>query len=336
MKHARTPSIAIGALSVALAAGACGGHARTQNTASTSSTSVAPNRTVARAANRPVVAPARLLRPTGPASCDQQTSSAVTVHLPSGSVRLDSRVLAMVGHQAITAAQCQAQLTSELAGSIPLGTPPDYSACVLGLRAEQAREQKALAKVRKGAPKLPTQSTAALRRECAERVTSIVQSALSQLIQTAWTTQQAAAEHITVTGSQVQAALAAQRKAFRSTKLYDQYLARLGLSQAQLAARERTSLLEEQVYQRRLGAAVTVTNQQVAAFFHAHRAEFVLPHHPAPKLSTYAARIRLLLEAQARSRTAAGAEEAFTNHWKSITACRPAYAIALCANAPKP
>jgi hypothetical protein len=256
------------------------------------------------------------------------------VHIPSGPVSLGGGVLAMVGHQSITAAQCQTQLTRSLAAGIPLGSPPDYSACVSAMRVEQAREQKALAKLRKGAPTPPTQSTAMLRRQCAARVTSLVQGALTQLIQSSWIAQQAAAQHITVSDAQVSAALAAQRRAFRSSKLYDQYLARAGLSQAQLTQQERMTLLEQKVYQARLGPPVTVTDQQVATYFQTHIAEFKLPHQPDPKLSTYAPRIKLVLEEQSRFRNAAGANQSYERRWKALTACRPGYVVALCANAP--
>ena len=71
----------------------------------------------------------------------------------------------------------------------------------------------------------------------------------------------------------------------------------------------------------------------MAAFFAAHRAEFVLPGHPRPKLAIYAARIRLVLSEQVRSRRAAAATTAFERRWRARTICAPGFVVPLCANA---
>lgn len=155
---------------------------------------------------------------------------------------------------------------------------------------------------------------------------------MSQLIQQVWVERQAAAEGIRVSSSAVNAAVAGQRRSLGGSAAYARYLARIGETPQQAADQVRFGLLEQALQQRRLGPPVDVSSAQVAAFFAAHHAEFVIPRQPAPKLATYAARIRLVLSEQVRARRAATASTAFERHWRGVTVCRPGYVVALCAN----
>ncbi len=186
---------------------------------------------------------------------------------------------------------------------------------------------------RRSRPHSTVPSTSALIKDCRAREQGLRQGAISQLIQQVWVERQAAAEAITVSTSTLAHELAGQRRALGGATGYARYLKRVGQTAPQAAEQLRFSLLEQQLQQRRLGPPVSVSNGRIAAFFAAHHAEFALPGQPNPKLSTYAARIRLVLAEQVRAQRAVAATTAFERRWRAQTICRPGYVVPVCANA---
>lgn len=224
-----------------------------------------------------------------------------------------------------------AQFKALSSGAIPLD-PPHYTRCVAGYGRLMKHLQAKLPK--KSKVRLPRTSHAQLLKDCAERFHSIKQSVMSGLIQQRWTLAAAKADGITVSPAQVSSTLATQEKAMGGAAAYRKYLKRVGQTRRQVMAGTRLSLLEEALQKRRLGATAHVSSAQVAAFFSAHHAEFVLPHQKHPKLATYARRIRLVLAEQVQSRHAEAANLAYERHWRAETVCAPAYVVSLCANGP--
>jgi glutathione S-transferase len=161
---------------------------------------------------------------------------------------------------------------------------------------------------------------------------AIPEGVITQLIQRQWIELEAAAEGISVSAGEVDGAIAQEQKALGGAAAYQRYLARTDQTASQAAAQIRMGMIEQQLQARRAGAVPTVSDSQVAAFFAAHHAEFVLPGRPAPKLATYASRIRLLLAEQVRAQRSAAATTSFERHWRGQTICRPGYVVTLCAN----
>jgi hypothetical protein len=222
-----------------------------------------------------------------------------------------------------------AQLKALSSGQVPLD-PPTYARCVAAYGQLMKKLQAHLPK--KAKTHLPTPSHAQLLRDCRQRYQGIRQSVMTQLIQRQWTLAAAQAQGIRVSAAQVRHDLAAQEKAMGGGKAYAKYLRRSGQTRGEVLATTRLSLIAEALQKRRLGPPVHVSEAQVAAFFHAHHAEFVLPHHKTPKLSTYAPRIRLLLAEQVQSRRAQAANLAYEHHWRALTVCAPGYVVPLCSN----
>ena len=239
-----------------------------------------------------------------------------------------SGVIATVAGHPITVAAFDQAYATAAHGSVPID-PPGFERCAAALERQYTR-LSAVVKHKHVKPP-PAPSHASLIKQCRERQTALRDGAITQLIEQEWNVLEAQADHITVTPGAVQAAFAAQRRSFGGAAKYQRYLARIGQTLAQAVAQLRLNLVEQKLQQHWLGAPVHVSEQQVAAFFRAHHAEFVLPHQPHPKLSMYAARIRLLLAEQVRARRAAAARTAFDRRWLAQTVCQPGYVVSECA-----
>jgi hypothetical protein len=261
-------------------------------------------------------------------------SAAVRSAAARAARRLAAGVVATVAGQSITLAAYRsayaASLRSLTSGGVPLD-PPDFSRCAAGLARLYAHVPSLPGRHKLSKPHVPAH--AELVTQCRERLNALHQAALTQLIQQDWTQDEAKAEGITVSASQVDNMLAREEKALGGAAAYRRYLARAGQTAAQARQNLLLDLENQQLEQRRLGPAANITSAQVAAFFAAHHAEFVLPGHPHPQLATYAARIRLVLAEQARSERAAAATTAFERSWRARTICAPGYVVPLCANA---
>jgi SurA N-terminal domain len=316
----RTPSrprqlpVTLAALAAATALAACGGgshHATTVGIAASPA-----------AGSRP--AGARTLDPTAPPPKAASKARQAAKGLPAVTV-------ATVAGEQISLAQYKlayaAEFRSLASGGIPVD-PPGFAGCA----AAMARQFSKL-KLPKGSH-VHAPGHAQLVRECRARAAGVKTGVMTQLIQRRWVALEAKAGGISVPASAVDAELVAQRKSLGGAAAYARYLARTGQTEPQIRQALELSLLQQKIQQRNLGAPVNVSTQQVAAFFNAHRAEFVLPKQPHPKLSTYAARIRLLLASQVRSQRASAAGTAYQRRWRAQTICSPGYVVTLCANAP--
>lgn len=339
MERLRYPSgIGLAAVIAALALGACGGSSHPQATgtanAAASATTATGSPPATSTGGASAVHPGRGKsqakakadpRPKGGAA----KISAHAGQVPAGAVATvaGQPISLTVYHRAYAA-----QLKSLSSGQIPLD-PPTYTRCVAAYRQMMRKLQAHLPK--KAKAHLPTPSHAQLLKNCRARYQGIRQSVMAQLIEQQWTLGAARADGIHVSAAQVDHALSAQEKAIGGPKAYAKYLKRAGQTRSQLAATTRLGLINEALQKRRLGPPAHVTQAQVAAFFHAHHAEFVLPHHKTPKLATYAPRIRLLLQEQVQSRRAEAANLAYEHHWRAQTVCAPGYVVSLCANGPR-
>jgi hypothetical protein len=265
----------------------------------------------------------------------------VTPGARRAALALAARVVATVAGQPITLAQYwqayNIQFHAFASGLVPLD-PPTYARCAAAMQHEFGRLRQQLAKEKtRGsyAVRLPTPSRAALVKECRSRYNGVRTGVMTQLIQQRWILAEARAQGVTISDGQVNSTLARERRARGGPGVgtYGEQLVRLGQTRQQAAETVRLMLTEQALQQHRLAAPVAVSDQQVVAFFNAHHAEFVHPHQPSPKLSTYAPRIRLLLQEQVRAHRLAGSSTDYERRWRARTVCAPGYVVSLCANA---
>jgi foldase protein PrsA len=262
---------------VALGASGCGGHAKSgaQATGGASSGTPAGSSTAqgsSTGARRPGAAAA------GQAlGVPKSASKAAT----KAAGRLPANVVATVAGQPITLAQYTAAERAQLElfpGGVP-DHPPGYAHCMAALKREFAQLAKRMRSGprahTKNAPKPPSVST--LRKQCAEREQAARQGALTQLIQAAWSEQEARADHITVSAKEVDAAIATQRKSFKRAALYEKLLRSTHTTRAQLRERTRQMLLNQKLQARRSGPPVKVSDADVERYFHEHQSQFGLP-----------------------------------------------------------
>jgi foldase protein PrsA len=139
----------------------------------------------------------------------------------------------------------------------------------------------------------------------------LVTAAMSQLIQGAWTAQQAKAEHVSVSDAEVAKVVAQQRKAYRSAAQYARFLKVNGLTAAALAERTRAGLLSQKLAAKRNGTVGKVSDDQVEAYFAKNKAQFGQPERRDLQV------IRTKTEAKAQA--AQAAVKAGTS-WKTATA----------------
>jgi foldase protein PrsA len=234
----------------------------------------------------------------------QPSSKAKPVSLPAGAV-------AKVGDQVITQAQYDrlhaASVRSLRNGPSPIvSDPPHYTKCVDSLRAFYGKLRAQSKKVAgsskrpaRAAPALKTPGTAALRMQCRQRRVDLVTAPMSQLIQSAWTAQQAKAEHVNVSDAEVAKVLTQQRKAYPSAAQYARFLKSNGLTAAGLAQRTRTELLSQKLALKHNAPVAKVSDDQVNAYFAKNKAQFGEPERRDLQV------IRTKTEAKAKAAQAA-------------------------------
>lgn len=279
----------------------------------TSTASPAPATTTTPRPGTPVPKP--VPKPSVPTL--QPSSKAKPASLPAGAV-------AKVGDQVITQAQYD-QLHAASVRNLRNGPsqivsdPPHYTKCVASLRTFYAKlrtRSKAAAGSSKkrpasATPAFKTPGTAALRVQCRQRRVGLITAAMSQLIQGAWTTQQAKAEHVSVSDAEVAKVLAQQRKAYPSAAQYNRFLKANGLTAAGLAERTRAGLLSQKLAAKRNGAVAKVSDDQVNAYFAKNKAQFGQPERRDLQV------IRTKTEAKAKAAQAALKQG---TSWKTVAA----------------
>ncbi len=312
---------ALMAMIVGLAVGAagCGGGSSDSGTAATNATGAPTTSTASPAPATTTTAPGRpsttVPKPSVPTL--QPAPKAKPVSLPAGAV-------AKVGDQVITQAQYDRLHAASVRNlrngpSQIVSDPPHYTKCVASLRTFynklRARSKAAAGSSKKrpapAAPAFKTPGTAALRIQCRQRRVGLITAAMSQLIQGAWTTQQAKAEHVSVSDAEVAKVLAQQRKAYPSAAQYNRFLKANGLSAAGLAERTRAGLLSQKLAAKRNGTVAKVSDDQVNAYFAKNKAQFGQPERRDLQV------IRTKTEAKAKAAQAAIKQG---TSWKTVAA----------------
>jgi SurA N-terminal domain len=311
-------------LGATLLMGGCGSSGESSSTSSTGTPPVAASRA------QTTVAPAAGLSIPAKSAQAAQSSAA----------RLGTEVVASVDGHSLTRQQFEKAYRAASRGIGSYGItatpdPPTYAKCVAGMRSQIAHLEAVRAQMvrrysrnRRLTPSsTPAPSASVLRRQCELRNRALMTMTMTSLIRTIWTTHQAQAEGITISDAEVSAALAAQRKGFRTNTLYAEYLRRTGLTEAAIAERIRLQLLSQKLYEKRSGPAPRITSAQIAAFIHERRSML----GQSRPISTSQA--RQLLELQMRARTIGGKAQAAEKRLRERTICRAGYVVSYCANA---
>lgn len=257
---------------------------------------------------------------------------------PHTVVHLGQDVAARVGAQFITKEQVnhaysnlgRANLDREVMfarGAMEVPDPPDFTRCVAQMQAQ-------LSSLR--ARETPQPARSALREECRERYSNLLESVMFELIHRAWTTQEAAAIGVGVNTKRLAEELATRRKSFASTSAYHQYLAGVGLTQSALERRDRETILSEEL-QRRLQARIAlapISQAEISEYINRHRQFLAARPDERSRPTLTRSDIRRSLEEQARANALVVSEEAYQSRWQARTLCAPGYVVSLCSDAP--
>jgi hypothetical protein len=215
-------------------------------------------------------------------------------------------------HWLVIANDANQASTGTLATPLPL--PPTYAACIAALRTTSADGGD---------------TAAQLKALCLARYRTLLNAAMSYLIQAIWVEGEANARGVSVTGAQVKAEFAAQRKtatpSLATAAELDAFMAKSGQTIVDLKWRTRLNLLARAIQAQVLRKASHVSAAQVAAYYAAHRSEFA-----GESLQAASARIRKLIVPVQEKRASGALQRDFGRIWRGRTVCRTGFKVVSC------
>ena len=148
----------------------------------------------------------------------------------------------------------------------PVPVPPDYKACVAGLKAQTASV--------KGAT---TPTDAQLKAQCATEYTSLQQQVMQFLISADWVIGEAADQGVKVTDAAVRKQLDTERKQqFPTQAAFTKFMQQTGETTNDLLLRVKLQQLSTKIRTKVTGAQ-KVTASQIASYYNAHKSTYT-PH----------------------------------------------------------
>ena len=213
-------------------------------------------------------------------------------------------------HWLVIANDANQASTGKLAPPLPL--PPTYAACTAALRTTPADAGD---------------TAAQLKALCVARYRTLRNDVMSYLVQAIWVEGEANARAVSVTGAQVKAEFAAQRKSaspsLATAAELDAFMAKSGQTIVDLKWRTRLNLLARAIQAEVQRKANHVSAAQIAAYYAAHRSEFA-----GKSLQAAAARIRKLIVVVQVQRASGALQRDFSHTWRGRTVCRTGFKAA--------
>jgi len=164
-----------------------------------------------------------------------------------------------------TAAQQNPSATSPKA-SVP--DAPDFKQCI----AEKRQTTPAPAK---GQPQV---TDAQLKTQCQQQYDTLKSSVMSFLIRSTWLDAEASKEKVSVSDKEVQKSIdAAKKQAFPNPADFQKYLARSGLTEADVFFQQRSQLLQQKITQRVTKGKDKVSEAQAQAYYNKNKQQFATP-----------------------------------------------------------
>jgi foldase protein PrsA len=236
---------------------------------------------------------------TAPGLIQPVSQRAPEVPLPQGAGA--RRTIATVGNQKISAAEVERFMQVKRSGA-PVPDPPSYKACIAGLKAGKPQLGEAVLH----------QSEAQLTQICKVRFQDQVSNALARAIHNRWLLGEAAEEGIKVSDREVQAEIAASKRAFHSNAKFEAYLKTTGQSLGEVELEGRLNLLFERIFKRIESKEHSPGRAEVAAYYAAHPQQFTIPEGRDVRIvrtSTAASAARVMQELRSGKSFAAAALE---------------------------
>jgi len=200
-------------------------------------------------------------------------------------------------------------VTGKVAPAVPV--PPDFTACIALLRTQ------------------PTQAgdtDAVLKQGCASSYGKLVSEVMAFLIQAIWIEGEANARGVAVTGAQVDASYAAQRRtskpSLKTAAELNAFLAKSGQTRTDLKWRTRLNLLASAIEGKLSKGAEHVSAAQISAYYAAHRSRF-----PGKSLQAASPLIRKLIAAAQAVAAESGLQKRFSTVWRGRTVCLSGFFI---------
>ena len=184
--------------------------------------------------------------------------------LPSGAV-------AKVGDSTITKEEFERWLKNAAAGQAQGGeaaipAPPDYKACIAGLK-EQPQAQ--------GSAK---QSDAQLKSQCKQQYEGLRDEVMQFLIQSEWVQQEAEERGVEVSDAEVKKSFEDQKsKAFPKAADYEKFLKESGMGEEDILFRVKLDQLQTKLTKKITEDKVEISDEDIANFYEKNEKQFAVP-----------------------------------------------------------
>src|SRR5829696_432236 len=161
----------------------------------------------------------------------------------------------------------QAAASGNAAPKANIPDAPDFQQCV-------ANKRKTAPKPAKGQPQ---QTDAQFKTQCKQEYDQLKNSVLEFLIRSTWLDNEAGEQDVKVTDKDVQKKLDEAKKTLGDDKAYQQFLARAGMTNADVFYQQRSELLEQKITEKITKGKDRVTDKQVSQYYEKNKSRFAQP-----------------------------------------------------------
>ncbi len=164
-----------------------------------------------------------------------------------------------------SAGQQNPSTTSVPKASVP--DAPDFKQCIA--------EKKKTATSAKGQPQ---QTSAQLKAACKQQYDSLRTEVVSFLVRATWLDQEAAKQNVNVADSEVQKSIDnIKKQQFPQAGAYDKFLAKSGLTNADVLFQQRSQLLQQKITAKVTKGKDKVSEAQITAYYNKNKSRFAQP-----------------------------------------------------------
>jgi foldase protein PrsA len=234
---------------------------------------------------------------------EKANDNPATILLPSGPAA--KQPLATVAGQPVSAAEVSRLLGVGASAGEPVPDPPEYTACIAGLK------QGAAAKAAPGSA-VKEESPAQLRHSCQYHYEQRLTSALGRAIHNRWLLGEARELGVHVSAREVRQEFDLSKKSFKTQAEFDAYRKQSGQTIPQMMLEIKLGKLADAIFKIAKSKDHPATPGEVAAYYHAHKQQFTVPegrHIRIVRTATEASALKALQELKAGKSFASVAAE---------------------------
>jgi len=159
----------------------------------------------------------------------------------------------------------QANANAAAAPKATVPDSPDFATCVANKRTTAAKPAKGQ----------PNPTAAQLKTQCKQEYDGLKNQVLEFLIRSTWLDNEAGEQDVKVTDKEVQKQIDdAKKQAFPKPADFDKFLARSGLTEADVFFQQRGQLLEQKITQKVTKGKDKVTDAQISQYYEKNKSKF--------------------------------------------------------------